>query len=163
MIENLHKNSGKTLEEWCAIVKKENISKHGDIIQFLKDNHGLTYGFANLIAHKSKGSDAGSADNQEDLIPKQYKGKEHLKPIYDKLMAEIATLGDDIEISPKNAYVSLKRKKQFATLNPATKTRFAQRKEADCCSFTEYNEIRVEGSDFEQDSQCGIYKVFVDL
>ncbi|HSI76832.1 MAG TPA: DUF5655 domain-containing protein [Lunatimonas sp.] len=124
MIENLHKNSGKTLEEWCAIVKKENISKHGDIIQFLKDNHGLTYGFANLIAHKSKGSDAGSAGSQEDLITKQYHGKEHLKPIYDKLMAEIATFGDDIDISPKNAYVSLRRKKQFATLNPATKARF---------------------------------------
>lgn len=124
MIENLQKKTGKSLEEWTDIVNKEDFTKHGDIIQYLKDKHGLTYGFANFIAHKSKGSDAGSAENQDDLIAKQYKGKEHFKPMYDKLIAEISAFGDDIEISPKNAYVSLRRKKQFATLNPATKSRF---------------------------------------
>ncbi len=124
MIENLHKNTGKTLGEWIEIVKKENLAKHGEAMSFLKEKHGLTHGFANLIVHKAKGTDAGSAENQDDLIEKQYKGKEHLKPVYDKLMAEIGKFGADIEIAPKNAYVSLRRKKQFAILQPATKTRF---------------------------------------
>lgn len=124
MIENLHKNTGKTLEQWINIVTKQNIAKHGEIIKFLKEKHGLTHGFANLVAHKSKGSDAGSAENQEDLITKQYQGKENFKPIYDKLIKEIVKFGKDVEIAPKNTYVSLRRKKQFAILNPATKTRF---------------------------------------
>jgi len=124
MIENLHKNTGKTLEQWIDMVKKQNFAKHGEILKFLKETHGFTHGFANLVALKSKGSDSGSAENQDDLIIKQYQGKEHLKPIYDKLISEIQTFGNDIEIAPKNAYVSLRRKKQFATLNPVTKTRF---------------------------------------
>lgn len=124
MIENLHKNTGKTLEQWIELVKKENKAKHKDIIEFLKEKHGLTYGFANLIAHKAKGSDAASASSHDDLIRLQYQGKEHLKPIYDKLMNEISKFGKDVEVAPKKAYVSLRRKKQFATLNPATKTRF---------------------------------------
>lgn len=124
MIENLHKNTGKTLEQWVDIVKKQNFAKHGEIIKFLKEQYELTHGFANLVAHKAKGSDAGSAENQDDLITKQYQGKEHLKTIYNKLITEIQTYGKDIEIAPKNTYVSLRRKKQFATLNPATKTRF---------------------------------------
>lgn len=124
MIVNLHKNTGKTLEQWIEIVKNEGLAKHGEVIGMLKENHGLTHGFANLIAHKAKGSDAASAENQNDLIIKQYTGKEHFKPIYNKLIAEIQTYGKDVEIAPKNTYVSLRRKKQFAILNPATKARF---------------------------------------
>lgn len=124
MLENLHKNTGKNLEEWIKIVQNEQLEKHGQIIKFLKEKHGFTHGFANLVAHKSKGSDAGSAENQEDLITQQYKGKEHLKPFHDTLMTKILQFGEDVEIAPKKAYVSLRRKKQFAILQPATKTRF---------------------------------------
>ena len=124
MIENLHKNTGKTLEQWIAIVKKENFPKHGETLKFLKETHGLTYGFANLIAHKAKGTDSDSAENKGDLIEKQFTGKEHFKPLYDKLLNEIKKFATDLEIAPKNAYVSLRRKKQFALLQPATKTRF---------------------------------------
>ncbi|MEX2567430.1 MAG: DUF4287 domain-containing protein [Cyclobacteriaceae bacterium] len=124
MIENLHKNTGKTLDQWIEIVGKEPLAKHGEMISFLKKKHGLTHGFANMIALKARGSDAGSAENPNDLIIDQYKGKEHLKPIYDKLIAEIKLFGKDVEIAPKKANVSLRRTKQFALLQPATKTRF---------------------------------------
>lgn len=63
MIENLRKNTGKSLEEWIAIVKAGGFQKHGEIIKFLKESHGFTHGFANLVAHKAKGSDAGSAED----------------------------------------------------------------------------------------------------
>lgn len=123
MIENLYKNTGKTLEQWIAMVNKENFTKHGEIIKFLKEKHGLTHGFANLVGHRAKATDAASAANPDDLVVSQYKGKENLKPVYDKLIAEVNAFGKDIELAPKNAYVSLRRKKQFATIGPATKTR----------------------------------------
>jgi len=124
MIENLHRNTGKTLEQWIETVKKESFAKHGEAIKFLKETHGLTHGFANLIAHKAKGSDADSAENKDELIEKQYRGKEHFRPLYEKLMDEILKFGGDIEVAPKNNYVSLRRKKQFVILQPSTKTRF---------------------------------------
>jgi|SRR5690554_5849171 len=124
MIENLHKNTGKTLQEWIAIVNKEPFTKHGEIVNFLKEQHAFTHGFANLVAHKAKETDAGSVENTDDLIARQYQGKENFRPIYDKLIFEIQKFGNDIEIAPKNTYVSLRRKKQFAILNPATKTRY---------------------------------------
>lgn len=124
MLENLHKNTGKTLEQWIEIVKKQNFEKHGQILKFLKEEHSFTHGFANMVAMKSRKADAGSVENKVGLIEKQYEGKEHFKPIYDKLLFEILKFGKDVEVAPKNAYVSLRRKKQFALLNPATKTRF---------------------------------------
>ena len=124
MIDNLHKNTGKSLDEWIAVVSKEKLQKHGDILKFLKENYGFTHGFANLVAHKALKSDAGSAEDQDELVAKQYVGKAQFWPVYEKLKREIEALGTDVEFIPKNAYVSVKRKKQFAMLVPATKTRY---------------------------------------
>ena len=63
-------------------------------------------------------------DDQDELVRKQYVGKESFWPIYEKLKSEIEAMGKDVEFVPKNAYVSVKRKKQFALLFPATKTRY---------------------------------------
>ena len=46
-----------------------------------------------------------------------------MRPIHDALMAKIEKFGE-FEIAPKKGYVSLRRKKQFAMLGPATNTRF---------------------------------------
>lgn len=123
MIDNLNKNTGKTLEEWIKVVKNSGIEKHKEIIDFLKSEHKLTYGFANFIALKSRGTDSGSAENPESLVDHQYKDKESLLPIFKKLIEEIKKFGTDVEIAPKNAYVSLRRKKQFALIQPSTKDR----------------------------------------
>jgi hypothetical protein len=124
MHDNLLKNTGKSLDEWVEIMRKESFQKHGEILNHLKENHGFTYGFANLVAHKTLKSDAGSAENLDDLVQKQYKGKEQFWPIYQKLTSEIAAFGSDVDFAPKVSYVSVKRKKQFALLSPVTKTRF---------------------------------------
>lgn len=124
MIENLKNNTGRSLEEWIEMVKAQNLEKHGAIIKYLKSEHNFTHGFANLVAHKTLQSDAGSAPDSNELIDKQYIGKEHFKPIYTTLLEKIKGFGPDVEVAPKNSYVSLRRKKQFAILQPATKSRF---------------------------------------
>ena len=122
MEENIKAKTGKSVAEWVKIVKKENFSKHNEMVKFLKSNHSFTHGYANFVAHKTRESDAASFD-EEDLIQMQYKGKEPLQPIMEKILAEIKTFGDDIDIVPKKANVSLRRKKQFALIQPSTKTR----------------------------------------
>jgi predicted transport protein len=46
-----------------------------------------------------------------------------MKPWYNKLIEQVKALGDDVELSPKKAYVSIRCKKQFALIQPTTKTR----------------------------------------
>jgi len=122
-ITNIEKNSGKKLKDWIAIVNKSEFAKHGELVSFLKDEHGFTHGNASVVVHLAKQTYAGAAGNSDDLVTTQYKGKEDLKPWYDKIMADILKFGKDIQVSPKKAYVSLVRKKQFAIIQPSTKTR----------------------------------------
>lgn len=122
-IANIEKNTGKKLAQWIYIVNKSGFSKHGELIKFLKEKHGFTYGNANMVVHYAKQSHAGAVENSDDLITDQYRGKENLKPWYDKIMADVKKFGKDVEVAPKKAYVSLRRNKQFAIIQPSTKDR----------------------------------------
>lgn len=124
MIKNLEEKTGKSLEEWVQILRAGNFSKHGDMVKFLKEEHGMTHGYANLVVHTARDSGPLTETGGEDLVAAQYAGKEHWKPLYERLLEEVQKFGGDVEVSPKKAYVSLRRKKQFATLRPASKARY---------------------------------------
>jgi len=123
MIKNLEDKTGKTLNEWIKITAAGGLKKHGELVAMLKSKHGLTHGYANLVVHKTLQSDAGSAGDDEDLVKMQYKGKEELLKFYEEIISGINAFGGDVELSPKKAYVSVRRKKQFAIIQPTTKTR----------------------------------------
>ena len=119
MIAKLPEKTGKSLPEWLNIVRASGLEKHGQIVKHLKTDHGMTHGYANLVAAKSRESDVPA-----DLVAAQYEGsKAHLKPIHDDIVSFARSLGNDVEIAPKKSSVSLRRKKQFALITPATKSR----------------------------------------
>jgi predicted transport protein len=122
MINNLEKNSGKALAEWVAIVRATGLAKHGEIVKYLKTEHGFTHGYANMVSIRARET-ADSPATADDQVANQYTGKEALRPIYDAIIDAVTRFGDDVEISPKKAYVSLRRSKQFGLVQPSTKTR----------------------------------------
>jgi hypothetical protein len=124
MISGLRDKTGKSMEEWLKIVKASALSTHKEIMKLLKEKHSLTHGYANLIALGALQSDSHTSEDPESLVQAQYAGaKAALQPIYDKLLKAIMGFGKDIEVSPKKAYVSLRRGKQFAIIQPSTATR----------------------------------------
>jgi hypothetical protein len=119
MINNMPEKTGKKLAQWIQILNKENFEKHSMAVKFLKTEHGITHGFANTIVSLSKENNVSF----EDLVLTQYKGKESIKAIYEILISTVENFGSDVVITPKKGSVSLIRKKQFALIKPATKTR----------------------------------------
>ncbi|MGS2719101.1 DUF5655 domain-containing protein [Paraglaciecola aestuariivivens] len=122
MEQNLLEKTGKTLDQWKAVLAELPYTKHSEYMAFLKQEMGITYGYANFITLKFREGNSGSA-KPSDLISQQYQGKETLKPIFDKLHQEIVKLGDDVEVAPKKASVSMRVKRQFALIQPSTKKR----------------------------------------
>jgi hypothetical protein len=117
-----------TLEELTALIKNSGLVKHSDIRAMLQSQLGLGYGDANALVHyalKSDGERAAEAAGlkNDDVLDAIYTGaKSNLRPIHERLMAAIDTFGE-FELVPKKGYVSLRRKKQFAMIGPATNTR----------------------------------------
>ena len=122
MEKGLLEKTGRPLEEWIKVVKEAGLEKHSEIITHLKSEHSFTHGFANFVALKARESDAASFD-KDDLVEAQYNGKESLRPIYEKLLKAAQGLGNDVEVVPKKTSVSIRTGKQFALIQPTTKTR----------------------------------------
>jgi hypothetical protein len=93
--KNLAASTGKSLEEWKEIVRTCGITGHKAIRDHLQATYGAQY--------------AGE--------------KAALLPLYQEIIAAVTGFGEDVEISPKKTYVSLRRAKQFALLQPTTKSR----------------------------------------
>lgn len=119
MIDNMPEKTGKSLTEWKRILKGKSFSKPTEAVNFLKQEFGVTHGFANTIVTLSK-DDQSTPD---DLVAFQYKGKENLIPIYKRLIDFVESLGSDVQVVPKKGSVSVIRKRQFVLIKPATKTR----------------------------------------
>jgi len=128
-IRNIEKKYGKSMSEWTEIVRASGKTKHNDLIALLKEEYGMSHGSANrvaLIAREAEAASIASAAESAgaDPVLALYDGpKAALRPIHDRLMAVLAELGGDIELAPKKGYVSVRRRKQFAIVQPSTKTR----------------------------------------
>ena len=124
-LANIEKRTGKTIDELTHVLKASGLTRHGELRDFLKRELGMGHGDANLLVHlaiKSDGASAAADKSSDAVLDEIYVGpKAALRPVHDALMAVVATLGP-FEIAPKKGYVSLRRKKQFAMVGPATKT-----------------------------------------
>ena len=117
-LRNIEARTGQSLEQLRRLIKNSGLSSHSEQRAMLVERLGLGYGDANTLAHAAKAPPAAAADDPLDAI---YTGtKAHLRPLHEQLVAQIDRFGA-FEAAPKKGYVSLRRKKQFAMLGPATK------------------------------------------
>ncbi len=123
MISNLPRNTGKSLEEWFALIKSQGLSSYSEILKLLKGKHKVTHGFANAIALLYR-QQVGGPSSDDDLVAAQYAGpKAAMQPLYAQIIKAVKALGKDAVISPKKTYVSLRRNKQFGLVQVSTKDR----------------------------------------
>ena len=122
MIANLEAKTGRSLDQWVASARASGETKHGGLVSWLKAEHGLGHGYANLVAHKTFASDAGSSDD-DALMEAMFAGpKAAMRPAYDKVAGIVSGL-EGAQFAPKKGYVSFRRNKQFGLAQPSTKDR----------------------------------------
>jgi len=126
-LANIEKRTGKSLDELTRIVKSSGLRKHGEMVAMLERDLGMGHGDANTLVHvvrqAEKGTPGDGASSFAEVLDQLYTGKkEALRPIHEKPQKALDKV-KDLEVAPKRSYVSPRRKKQFATIGPATNTR----------------------------------------
>jgi hypothetical protein len=121
MAKNIEEKTGKSVKQWVVLARGSGFAKHGEILKWLKEKHGMGHGYANYVAKEATKS---GDDSDEGLVSAQFAGaKSALRPLYDELIGVMKALGPDVEIAPKKNNVSIRRSKQFALLQPSTTKR----------------------------------------
>jgi len=126
-LANIEKRTGRSLHDLAQMLRNSGLAKHGEKVAMLKRELNMGHGDANLLAHHVRKLDAAAAGQAGPATPAAavdglYSGKKaHLRPIHDALMRAIRRFGE-FEEAPKKTYISLRRKKQFAMIGPATNT-----------------------------------------
>ena len=122
-IRNIETTYGKPLDYWFAVIDSSGLTKHTEVVAMLKADHGLAHGAAHrvsLLARQRGDADAAALADPADAL---YAGaKAGLRPLHDALLGEIRALGV-FEIAPTKGYLSLRRRKQFAMIQPSTSSR----------------------------------------
>ena len=105
-LRNIETKTGKTLAQLRDLIAESGLAKHGEVRSMLIERFALGYGDANTLAHASK--------------PEPTAAGAGLRPLHDAVMKQLDKLGA-FDAAPKKTYLSLRRKKQFAMVGPATK------------------------------------------
>ena len=120
---SLKERTGKTLDEWAAVVKRDGPATAKDQRQWLMAAHGFTTNYAWWVVERVEGH-RGSADyDPEAYVEAMFAGKPNLRPLYDALLKLGLRLGKDVKACPCQTIVPLYREHVFAQLKPTTKTR----------------------------------------
>ena len=119
---NITAQTGRAVPAWVEAVHAQGLAKHGQVVAWLKAEHGLSHSHANHVAKRA--SEAAAPRSTDDPVAHLFEGgKEGLRAIYDRLAAEVLAFGPDVELAPKKANVSVRRRRQFALIQPSTRTR----------------------------------------
>jgi len=132
-LRNIQGKTGKPIAALHAELADTGLAKVGEKRSWLMATYKLGYGDANTVAllvgkvppgldDTSAVAAAATAAPAGDVLDALYTGpKAHLREVHDAVMQAVRSFDGEFEEAPKKTYVSLRRKKQFAMVGPATK------------------------------------------
>lgn len=129
-VASLPKKTGRSLEEWIALVKKDGPPDEAPQRIWLKEKHKLGTNSAWWIASRVAGKEWEDGDPAaylraaEGYVETMFAGSEAgLRPIYDALLDVCLNFAPDVKACPCQTIVPLYRNHVFAQIKPTTRTR----------------------------------------
>jgi len=129
-VTELKAKTGRSLDEWIKLIKKNGPKGEEARRDWLKSEHGLGTNTAWWLAERAEGKGAESSDpdlylkSAEQDVEKMFSGKKAaLRPIYEALLKLGLKTGKEAKACPCQTIVPLYRNHVFAQIKPTTQTR----------------------------------------
>jgi hypothetical protein len=129
-VATLRGKTGRSLEEWMALLKKSGPKTEKERREWLKDVHGMGTNSAWWIAERAEGKPSHDESPEaylaaaEKWVESMFSGKKQaLRPIYDKLLKLGLATGKEAKACPCQTIVPLYRNHVFAQIKPTTNAR----------------------------------------
>jgi hypothetical protein len=128
-LATLPEKTGRSLDEWLKLVKKEGPPTEKERREWLKKEHGLGTNSAWWIAERAegRGDEEDSPERYlltaEKYVEDMFADKQNLKSIYDALLQLGLSMGKDVKACPCKTIVPFYRNHVFAQIKPTTRTR----------------------------------------
>lgn len=128
-IASLKEKTGRSLSEWTKFIRAEGPKDEKACRVWLKDEHELGTNVAGWLAERALAPKGTKFDDDPEsylelaptYVAAQYAGKkEHLLPIYTRLLEIARDLGPDITVCPCKTMVPIYRAHVIANITPRT-------------------------------------------
>jgi Domain of unknown function (DUF4287)/Domain of unknown function (DUF5655) len=123
-IDNIRAKTGKTPEDFIKLAAQNRLTKHGEIVTWLKSNFALGHGHAAAMAGVVLKAGTPNASKEEKLSALFLGKKAGWREPCDRLMAQIRKFGPDVTVAAGGTYINLLRAaKKFGIIQPSTADR----------------------------------------
>lgn len=126
VVQTMKERTGRSVEEWVDIVRSSGIDPLDQkaVRRWLKDKHGVLQNSQWAIADAAARAAGWEPPKTEEFIDQQYAGpKVDLRPIFNRLRGIMEGLGDDVTVEGRSTYTPFVRRRQFAAVATATRSR----------------------------------------
>jgi hypothetical protein len=129
-VKELPQKTGRSLEEWVALIQSSGPATEKERREWLKEEHRLGTNYAAWLAGRADGKNM-EEDSPEaylktaaEWVEAQYAGpRAELRLLFERLLKLGLGLGKDVKASPCKTMVPFYRQHVFAQIKPATNTR----------------------------------------
>jgi len=128
-IASLPQKTGRSLDEWIALIRKHGPKDEAARREWLKKEHGLGTNYAGWVAERAEGKgEDGDPDKYVEVAERYVDemfagGKAAMRPTYDALLKLGLSAGKDVKACPCKTIVPIYRRHVIAQIKPATRTR----------------------------------------
>jgi len=121
--ERLERLTGQSLASWKAKIQEEAATKDEPQLRAWLAERGVTGYPAMLLVFETLGYPDYLKKDADVLIDEQYADRPGIRPILDRVLEVLPTIGT-VEVQARKTYVALlSPKRTFASIQPTTKTR----------------------------------------